>query len=161
MSTTFICHHCHGRHRKNPRLKTPQRYCSAKACQQARKNKWEREKLEKDPAYKAKRRKDKKKWYSQQPGDKYQSGYRETHALYCEENRVRQATRNSKSRLSPQPAKIVKTDTLTRESLTPEGLYILLPYENTDAKKIVKTDALIVQMLVSSEIAGYFLQDRG
>lgn len=159
MSATFICHHCHGRHRKNPRLKTPQRYCSAKACQQARKNKWEREKLHNDPAYKAKRRERKKRWYTQFPGDKYQSAYRKRHPDYCKVNRVKQGPRNQKSKLLPQPAKIVKTDTLTRQSLTPERLYILLPYENTEAKKIVKTDALIVQMLGGAEIAGDFLQD--
>ena len=159
MSSSFICHHCQQRHRKNPRLKIPQRYCNAKACQQARKNEWEREKIQKDPVYKAKRRKDKKKWYLKQPGYKYQSAYRETHQLYCEGNRIKQAGRKQKSKLLPQPAKIVKTDPLTRESITPEGLYILLPYKNTDAKKIVKTDALIVQMIGSSEIADNFLQN--
>jgi len=160
MATTFfICRHCRRRYRKNPRLKIPQRYCNAKACQQARKNKWEREKLEKDPVYKAKRRADKKEWYNKHPGDKYQSAYRETHPLYREKNRAKQGSRNQKRILSRPAGKIVKTDALTRESLTRQGLYILLPCENPDAKKIVKTDALIVQMLGISEIADSFLQD--
>jgi len=159
MSNTFICRHCRLRQRKNPRLKGPQHYCNAKACQQARKNKWEREKLQKDPVYRAKRLEDKKRWYNKHPGDKYQSAYRETHPLYCETNLAKQGSRNQKRILSHPAEKIVKTDTLTRESLTRQGLYILLPCKNPDAKKIVKTDALIVQMLGVSEIAGDFLQD--
>jgi len=52
MSKTFKCHHCQKRFPKNPRVKD-QKYCGLRACQGARKNKWEREKLKNDPHYKA------------------------------------------------------------------------------------------------------------
>jgi len=159
MSNTFICRHCRIRHRKNPRLKGLQQYCNAKACQQARKNKWEREKLKKDPVYKAKRRESKKRWYTHHPGDRYQSAYRKTHPLYCENNRAKQGPRNQERILSCPAGKIVKTDALIQENLSRQGLYILFPCKNPGAKKIVKTDALIVQMLGGAEIAGDFLQD--
>jgi hypothetical protein len=59
--STFIC--CHCRRRKNVRLKRPQRYCGSKVCQQARKNKWNRDKNRSDSTYRLKRSSSKKAWY--------------------------------------------------------------------------------------------------
>ncbi len=159
MSKTFKCHCCHRLHKRNFRNKGIQKYCGLPECQQARKNKWEREKLQNDPAYKAKRQEDKKKWRKKYPADKYQKEYRETHPGYCKENRRKQVLRNRK-RQTPPPQKIVKTDALNPESVTTQELYVLLPYEKpsnkTDTKKIVKTDALIVQIVSAPVIEDVF-----
>lgn len=163
MSKTYKCHHCHGRYPKNPRLKGNQSYCNSKECQQERKNVWEREKLKNDTNYKSKRQAAKRKWYYNYSGDKYQSEYRKSHPKYCENNREKQVLRNQKRQILTTQPKIVKTDTLSPESTGLQGLYVLLPYkkavEKTDAKKIVKTDTLIVQILAASEFRGDFLSD--
>lgn len=160
MSMTFTCLHCHIRYKRNPRLKTPQKYCNSKSCQQARKNRWEQEKLKNDATYKAKRKAAKQKWYSTYPADQYQSTYRATHPAYCKSNREKQYKRNAKGREkaiahqaglaeantrdtvlssglpaneSGQTGKIVKTDALRPESVDTQGFYLLLPYEKPDA----------------------------
>ena len=159
MSKTFICIHCHRRFKKNPRLKSGQKYCGSKPCQQSRKNRWEHEKLSKDSEYRDRRRESKKQWYTHYPGDQYQSVYRQSHPNYVEGNRKKQQKRNGPLAIASGPAKIVKTDTLTSESVVRRGLYVLLPYKKTDAGKIVKTDALIVQLLASGGIEDNFLVD--
>ncbi len=146
--------------KKNFRNKGVQKYCGLPECQQARKNKWEREKLRNDPAYKAKRRKSKGEWYSNYHGSEYQKKYRETHPGYCKENRRKQVSRNRKRQIPASPPKIVKTDALNPESVTTQGLYVLSPYEKpsnkTGTKKIVKTDALIVQIVSAPVIEDVF-----
>lgn len=159
MSKTFKCLHCHQWYPKNPCLKTNQSYCGMKKCQQVRKNTWERKKLQNDATYKAKRQADKKKWYSKYPGDKYQSEYRNSHPEYCKDNREKQVSHNQKRKILTTPPTIVKTDALSPESVAPQGLYILFPYKKPDAKKIVKTDALIVQIVAASELGNNFLQN--
>ena len=160
MSKTFKCQHCQNRFPKNPRVKD-QKYCGSIACQGARKNKWERDKLKNDPEYKEKRRAQKKRWYLTYPGDKYQKAYREDHSPYVESNKDKQQVRNENRQIYQSVSKIVKTDTLNGESLTSGGIYVLFPYTRSLDEKIVKTDALIVKMLGTSGIDGYFLQKSG
>ncbi|MGV8135000.1 MAG: hypothetical protein AB2L20_07280 [Mangrovibacterium sp.] len=162
MSTrTFICQHCHRRVKKNPRLKGKQHYCGLPACQQARKDKWERDRLGSDPAYLAKRSGAKKNWYRGYPGDRYQHQYRQEHGDYTKSNRCNQQKRDKKITGKPSVAKIVKTDALSPKSLVPQGLYVLLPYKKTDGKKFVKTDALIVELRCSSEFRKIMLSGTG
>jgi hypothetical protein len=61
----------------------------------------------------------------------------------------------------PSVAKIVKTDALSSKSLVPQGLYVLLPYKKTDGKKIVKTDALIVELRCGSDLRKIMLSGTG
>ncbi len=151
MSTeTFTCHHCHRRFKKNPRLKGEQRYCGSRECQQARKNKWEREKLKTDFRYKARRLANREQWYSRYPGDKYQSVYRQTHPEYLEGNREKQRTRGKTLTGNASGSKIVKPDALASGSLAAQGLYVLFPYKNAEAEKIVKPDAFIVELRACS-----------
>lgn len=147
MSKSFRCCHCQNKFAKNPRLKTRQRYCNSKSCQQARKNQWEREKLNIDATYKAKRQAAKRKWYSNYPGDQYQSAYRKTHDNYRVANREKQRKRNQRRSLIPLGQKIVKTDALKPQKADTQGLYLLSPYGKKDVGKIVKTDAFIVQII--------------
>ncbi len=155
MTKTFRCAHCKKRKSVNRRLKGTQRYCGSAACQQARKNVWERERLQKDPDYQSKRKASKDKWRSKRPSHEYQRQYRESHPEYVAKNRERQKFRNA----SVLQDKIVKTDALNRESLVVSGLYALIPY-NTDTKKnIVRTDAIIVQLSNIQNNTTHFLNN--
>ena len=149
MQRYFKCTHCGQQSLLNPRLKGKQHYCCNKACQQARKNKWERDKIKNDKLYRKKRYTQKAQWRSNKPCDQYQNHYRQTHPGYVTTNRKQQSTRNNKRvNLSTPPVreKIVKTDTLLPESLLSGGLYTLHPYYPDTSKKIVKTDTLIVTL---------------
>ena len=148
---TFICSHCRRRCRKDVHIKSPQRYCSSKTCQQARKNEWERDKLKRDSTYHLKRRSNKKAWYSKYPGDRYQSSYRTNHPDYVSDNRKKQRLRASKVTKKSNDEKIVKTDALFSESLINRGFYELIPCEKSCSRKIVKTDALIFELRSSNQ----------
>jgi len=164
MSKRFKCKHCRELHPVNIRLKVKQLYCGKRECQQARKNKWEREKLSNDNAYREKRKLQKSKWRKAHCSDQYQKRYRELHPNYVEVNRQKQKTRNN-NRPGPSDissgSKIVKTDASNRESLILSGLYKLLPYHLETSKKIVKTDALIVELRTYKGIQEELLIDSG
>jgi hypothetical protein len=158
----ITCAHCGRSVTKNPRIKGIQRYCGLKACQQFRKNQWERNSLNHLSGYRAKRKACKEKWSKAQPGYIYQRSYRESHGEYVLKNRLQQRDRNrqkeSKSDLS---TKIVKTDALTSISLISGGLYALIPCKSSDFEKIVKTDALIVQLKEIQRNTGFVAPNSG
>ena len=118
MPKYFYCKHCRKRKLKNPRLKVKQSYCGSGACQQARKNKWEREKLKKDHVYRKYRNGVKAKWRKTRPDDVYQRNYRESHPGYEQKNLELQKSRNFGVKMcqtcSTNP-NIVKTDALIVE----------------------------------------------
>ncbi len=150
MTHYFYCFHCGEHKKKNPRIKSGQLYCGSRACQQARKNKHERDRLKNDPDYYAKRKTQKADWRTRQQGI-YQRTYRENHPDYTMRNLILQKTRYQMRKTCPVPGidtKIVKTDTLTSGILIPSGLYEIRPYKTDPGKKIVKTDSLIVRLSV-------------
>jgi hypothetical protein len=159
MTERFRCIHCRGYFVKNPRLKGKQSYCGSKGCQQARKNLWEKNKLGHDPCYKAKRVESQKKGHRKIPRDQYQAAYRVDHPDYCRKNNEKQILRNQKRKPPPVGPKIVNTDTLIQKSIVPQGLYVLIPCEGTDTKKIVNTDALFVQMYAAQGFDGSFMSN--
>lgn len=146
----FYCRYCGKRTRKNPRIKNNnQNCCGSRRCQQSRKNLWEQERLKNDPIYSAKRKSQKADWRKKRPVHKYQKEYRDSHPFYAESNRKGQRLRNknaSRITLENKNRKIVKTDALTSESPIRQGLYEILPFTMRPGKKIVKTDALIVEI---------------
>jgi hypothetical protein len=144
--STFICYHCRRRCRKNVRLKGHHRYCGSKPCQQARKNRWERDKLKRDSTYRLKRCSSQKAWYGKYPGNRYQSSYRSNHPDYVSDNREKQRLRASKAANIILEEQIVKTDALFFESPVSKGFYVLIPCKKTCPEKIVKTDALIIEL---------------
>lgn len=149
MQKNFRCIHCGKLTPFNPRLKGKQLYCGSKPCQQARKNKWEKDKLHKDKAYNKRRKNQKAKWRTNKPCDQYQKQYRESHSQYVVTNRGKQKIRNNnRTNLfnTVIGQKIVKTDALLPEMLLPQGLYVLEPFYLDRPEKIVKTDALIVTL---------------
>jgi len=152
----FKCAHCQKTCKRNPRIKRGQKYCGAGSCQQARKNDWEREKLGNDSVYKERRRDSKRRWYKRKPGYEYQREYRGSHSGYRDSNRQKQVCRNQKGPVTRRKGEIVKTDALISKTLTIKGLYVLLPYTS---ENIVKTDALIVQMVSPSGFDDVFAFD--
>ena len=155
---TFICCHCKRICRKNVRLKGDQHYCGSKACQQARKNQWERDKLSRDSTYRLKRCASKKAWYGEHHGDRYQSAYRANHPDYVSGNREKQRLRGSKeTKIAMEVGeKIVKTDALLSESFVSQGFYELIPYKQTCLENIVKTDAFIVELCSNQGLQAMF-----
>ena len=143
MKTTHIqCLHCNQIKGRNRRIKV-QKYCGASACQQARKNAWERDKLQRDSAYKSSRVASKRRWYeTNRQGAEYQSTYRKSHPEYKESNLAKQRDRAQRCKDIGTGSKIVKTDALSSQLADKQGLMIILVSQKTDAKKIVKTDAL-------------------
>jgi hypothetical protein len=152
MTDYFYCCHCGERKKRNPRIKSGQRYCGSRMCQQARKNNHERERLKNDPVYNARRKAQKADWRNRQQGI-YQRTYRENHPDYAMRNLILQKTRYQMRKTCPVPGidpKIVKTDTLTSGMLISSGLYEIRPYKRDPGKKIVKTDTLIVALSIHS-----------
>lgn len=149
MATTFVCKCCGKRVKKDPHIKSGQQYCGLESCQQSRKNSWERNKIHSDDIYSEKRKSSKKQWREQR-GYLYQRRYREMHPDYVNVNRENQVKRRQKEEVFDAGEQIVKTDPLSPERLIPTGVYILTPYRADVSKKasgkIVKTDALIVQL---------------
>ncbi len=129
MSGYFYCQHCGKRSRKNPRLKTRQKYCGRRSCQQSRKNHWESDRLTKDPFYFEQRRIQKAIWREKRPAHQYQRDYRRSHPDYERDNREGQQLRNKNVQksisdfLSPN---IVKTDALIVELRACRGLQKVL-----------------------------------
>lgn len=157
---TFTCRHCNQLCKKNYRIKSNQHYCGDTKCQQARKNRWEKEKLKNDPLYRSKRKASKKAWYKKYPGDRYQTLYRDEHPGYVSVNREKQNLRNKKCTENMSASKIVKTDALIPESLYRSGLYEIIPYKTGMDEKVVKTDALIVEIRSCNALSDFF-QSRG
>jgi len=165
MAGYFYCKHCGNRIKRNPRLKDTQEYCGQKSCQQARKNKWEKEKLKKDPVYRKKRLYQKAKWRKDHNADQYQKVYRQGHPDYVKDNRERQQLRNKNvpKAISEflKPSNIVKTDALIAEEPVIGGIYEILPYKTSPGQKIVKTDALIVELRAHKPLQEILVSNPG
>ena len=148
MGRTFRCKHCGKIVAYNPRIKTGQRYCGLSTCQLARKNAWRRDKKQKDADYRRKCRASNKQWRKHHRAHLYYQKYRETHPEYVTKNRQQQQKRNNKRRAVQQSTKIVKSDALQSKRLINSGFYALSPCKENNMGKIVKSDALMVQLSV-------------
>jgi hypothetical protein len=102
----------------DPRVKN-QRYCGEKACQRARKRRWQKEKLATDPDYRANQRDCQIEWHRQHPG--YYKKYRQEHPRYSQRNNLLQSCRNAKARV------IAKMDTLESAPFKDPAAFYLLP----------------------------------
>jgi hypothetical protein len=79
-------------------------------------------------------------------------------------NREKQHLRtqnNPKQHTGDCLSNIVKTDTLISEKLISCGLYEILPYKTDPGKKIVKTDALIVELRAHRGVQKVQVSDSG
>ena len=107
---TFRCACCKRILPRDPRVKN-QRYCGAKACQRARKSKWQRQKLELDPDHRANKRESQRVWQDKNPS--YWQQYRNKNPYYCERNRQLQRARDrARHRTAATETDLAKMDTL-------------------------------------------------
>jgi hypothetical protein len=142
------CKHCRKRFRLRPQSPS-QEYCSAPACQRARKRNWQRQKNLSDPAYRGNRQDAQRRWREKNPG--YWREYRKRNPEYTLANRARQQARNSRRKRPGAPgeggALIAKTDASEPDKFIKSGIYLLTM---AGAAGIAKMDALTVEINVIS-----------
>lgn len=162
MLRTITCCNCKTRIKANPRLKgTSQHYCSKAECQRARKKKWQKDKLQNDEEYRLKQLDCMKHWRKERPFHSYMRRYRQDHPGYAEENRKKQITRNSGRRKTEQAAeKIVKMDALALNTSN-TGTYEMTRLRRDKYGKIVKMDALIIQLRQIQQLSSFESRNPG
>jgi hypothetical protein len=134
MNQEIRCANCRCLFSPDPRVKN-QRYCGAKACQRARKNLWQRQKMATDPDYQENQRDCQRRWYQRHPD--YWLSYRRQRAEYCRRNRLLQKTRDQKRRLR----NLAKMDALKRDYSFRPGTYYVVPH-------LAKMDASAQEVLI-------------
>ena len=120
MRSKARCKHCKTLFVPNPRVKN-QRYCGKKACQNARRAEWQRQKMKTDPDYRQNQKQAQKDWRSQNPG--YWKWYRSKNADYCNRNRKLQKIRDAKRRMRH----LAKMDVLKPGNPLSPGSYFIVP----------------------------------
>ena len=142
---TFRCACCKRIRPRNPRVKN-QNYCGTKSCQQVRKNKWQREKLQTDPDYRTDKREMQQSWRAR--NSDYWKRYRDKNPGYCERNCRLQRERDKKccpDAVIPasDTGHLAKTDTLNQYLNQTTTSYYICPVGSDLAKR----DALEVKIL--------------
>jgi ribosomal protein L37E len=148
MQITITCKNCGHEVSANFRLKGNQQYCGAPKCQRLRKRAWQKAKITTDKKYRAQQSACLKRWRQRRPLNQYQKLYRDRHPEYVEKNREKQRLRNDKrqQRVQLTPSeKIVKMDAFQNQPIK-SGLYWLTPSAMDASQKIVKMDALLVEL---------------
>ena len=123
-----------------------QTYCSKKACQQARKNEWNRKKLATDADYRAARQAAQQRWEGKNPN--YWKEYRARHPDYTKKNRDQQRIRNQNRPKLPAESKIAKTDESIHTNPIGTGRYRITPIHSGT---IAKTDECIVEIVAIAD----------
>ena len=143
---TFRCVCCRRILPRNPRVHN-QKYCGAKACQRARKSKWQREKQQTDPDHRANKCESQRAWQRKNPF--YWQQYRQKNPNYCEQNRKLQRVRDKAARQSvPVKENLAKMDTL--ESLLKDTS--ITYFISADSGNLAKMDALAVKIVPTTAI---------
>lgn len=140
---TIRCRHCGEVVAKNPRCPN-QTYCGKPGCRRARRNQWQKEKLQSDNDYQANQKRCQKQWRENHPD--YIKQYRNTHPEKAEHNRMLQRVRNKglhrqKKQVQPSVSSkpIAKMDPLFSPENGISGYYWLIP-------KIAKMDPFPVYL---------------
>lgn len=141
MTNRDRCAHCKRFFHRNPRVKE-QRFCSRRSCQQARKNRWQRDKMARDPDYQANQKDAWRGW--QERNRDYWKRYRQEHPDYCTRNRLLQTRRDEKRRQRD----LAKEDALKPIHPIETGMYYVLPWH---LSHLAKMDALGQKVLIISE----------
>ncbi|MEW6521896.1 MAG: hypothetical protein AB1461_21100, partial [Thermodesulfobacteriota bacterium] len=131
------CAHCRCLFLPNPRVKN-QCYCSKKACQAARKNRWLKQKLATDDDYRLMKKECQQDWARRHPA--YWRQYRRRRRQYTDRNRQQQKFRR---RGVLAVTKVVKKDALDAFYDVKPGRYFLVPFAG---KNVAKKDALMVNI---------------
>lgn len=149
-----ICAHCKS-HFRPSKYHRHQHYCNKEECQKARKALWQKNKIQKDPSYKANQKDATICWLNKNPS--YYSEYRKNHQEYTAKNRKKSRERYKKNlkyhaRISPdlKPKEdFAKMDLASLQLPVKSGRYKLMPFGVED---FAKMDAAIVQIIVIEEV---------
>ena len=131
------CAHCRQAFVPNPRIKH-QEYCGRQVCQNARKAKWQRQKMALDSDYQLNQKDAQHQW--QEKNADYWDKYRQSHPEYCERNRQLQKLRDAKRRAQ----RLAKMDALSRFKPVNPGTYYLVPL----GPDLAKMDALTQRITI-------------
>ena len=141
-----ICIHCGKEHQRNPRVKK-QQYCAAKACQRARRARWQRTKLNRDDDYRKNQARCQKQWQERNAG--YYKRYRATHPAYEERNRTMQVLRDQRRKGCGTGERglqmLAKMDSLLRPYYSRKGSRFKLLAELPG--NLAKMDSLTVRLV--------------
>ncbi|HEX8010530.1 MAG TPA: hypothetical protein VF814_06290 [Casimicrobiaceae bacterium] len=135
------CACCGQAFRPHPQV-PEQRFCSAAACQRARKRLWQQAKRASDEDYRLNQARAQAAWVARHPD--YWQRYRRQHPEYCERNRLAQRQRDRRRAEAP----LAKMDACGREALIRSGTYRLCPVAAGD---LAKMDAWTVEITLLSE----------
>ena len=141
MITGHRCVNCRRFFRLNPRVKE-QRYCRRKECQRARKSRWQREKMARDPDYKANHKRAQSHWATRNPD--YWRKYRADHPESAAQNRLLQKQRDAERR----KRNLAKMDALEGKNHLETGIYYLVP---SVPENLAKMDAFGQRVRIISE----------
>jgi hypothetical protein len=128
-----------------PRSQVPhQTYCSAAACQRARRRQWQQAKRQSDADYRENQARAQRVWMRRHCD--YWREYRRTHPHYCESNREAARRRQRDRRRTKRFAKM---DASTPLSRVPSGTYRIVPASTAE---FAKMDVWIVEMTLISKL---------
>lgn len=131
-----------------PRSQVPdQMYCSASACQRARRRRWQQAKRQNDADYRENQARAQRAWV--QAHRDYWREYRRTHPQYCESNRL--AARQRQRERRRRATGFAKMDASRVLSHVPSGTYRLVP---ASVGEFAKMDAWIVEVTLISRPYG-------
>ena len=157
MPKLFTCRHCGKTLSRNPCSKN-QKYCSAVACQNARRNRSNQAKLKKSKKTRDLRKARNKRWCDKAPANAYMDLYRKNSPDYEADNREKQFERNRKKRKNASPSMIVKTYALSPHPLQ-DGAYIV--FKELKGEKIVKTYTYALQIQSQQGLEAHLSQKPG
>lgn len=138
------CIHCRSLFVPNARSKN-QRYCNRKACQRARKSRWQRQKMATDADYQQNQKDAQANWRQNNPD--YWRNYRDNHPKYVQRNRDLQKQRDAKRRA----VYLAKMDALSHEKHIKSGTYYLIPL----LPDLAKMDALTSKINLITDACDY------
>lgn len=138
MTQMIRCKGCHRYVPGNPRIKD-QSYCKRTACQNERKGKWEKARIENDPGYKASREKSKAK--SRKKNSGYWAQRRSRDPDYCKRNRELQKKRDQNKRERKLRNETVEASIRESDALNDKRGVNTIGFESSEPD-LAKTDAL-------------------
>jgi hypothetical protein len=124
-----------------------QTYCSAPACQRARKRQWEKDKRRNDPDYLDNQTRSQRAWCIGHPD--YWHSYRGGHPDYVEKNRKKQHDRNARNRGKV----IAKMDASNGRNGTPDLRSGLYQIHSIPESVIAKMDVWTVEIRVLAHLS--------
>ena len=138
-----------------PRPNVPdQQYCSRRKCQNARRQRWRKEKLASDPDYKDNQNDAQGRWCEKNP--EYWKKYRASHPAYTQRNRHLQRERNKRrtGARADTGSVIAKRYASKDGKEIKSGIYRIMPVEGD---MIAKRYEYLVELNL---ISGSYMQER-